>query len=121
MVGITGHDTEDSTFDPDAITPPITFGHWGTSKNGAGVLGSSDRTTTLGAALSPLVGAGVLGVTSVPGGVGVRGQADLADGIAVLAVSRDGTALAAQSQTAGGALIEARLAPPGQAAAFRGP
>src|SRR4051812_9482584 len=84
MPSVIGQDTTASGFDPGLANPAITFGVWGDSGSGTGVVGSSVQP-------APAAGAGVYGLNNAHGGLGVRGQADDADGVGAFGESAQGT------------------------------
>jgi hypothetical protein len=94
MPSITGQNTP-SGFDPGA-NPPIRFGVWGDSGDGAGVLGSSAKTGIGGPAGTP-GGAGVFGLNDEFRGLGVTGRANADTGIGVLGTSAAGTGVVGTS------------------------
>jgi cytoskeletal protein CcmA (bactofilin family) len=93
-----GKDQSGSGFDPGLAIPPITFGVWGDSGTGMGVVGTSSDP---GQAAGELGGPGVYGLNNAAGGLGVRGQADHQTGVAVLGSSTQGTGVAGRSQGTG--------------------
>jgi hypothetical protein len=98
MPSVIGQDTTASGFDPGLASPPMTFGVWGDSGNGTGVVGSSSAAAPAPAALG---GAGVYGLNNAAGGLGVRGQADHPSGTAVRGASAQGTGVAGYSEGTG--------------------
>jgi hypothetical protein len=100
MPSVIGQDTTASGFDPGLASPPVTFGVWGDSASGAGVVGSSSQPPSVDAPDQP-GGAGVYGVNNARRGVGVRGQADDPGGTGVLGTSAQGTGVAGQSDGGG--------------------
>jgi hypothetical protein len=94
MPSVTGQDVP-SGFDPGA-NPPIKFGVWGDSGDGAGVLGSSSKAGVGGAGGTP-GGAGVFGLNDEFRGLGVRGRANDDTGVGVLGTSDQGTGVVGTS------------------------
>jgi hypothetical protein len=100
MPSVIGQDSTASGFDPGLASPPMTFGVWGDSGNGTGLVGSSSRTPPADAPEAP-GGAGVHGINHARGGMGVRGQADDADGVGVLGTSAQGNGVSGLSEGRG--------------------
>ena len=97
MPSVIGQDQSASGFNP-----PITFGVWGDSGNGVGVVGSSSDPA---GTPNELGGAGVYGLNNARGGLGVRGQADHQTGLAVLGTSTQGTGVTGRSQGTGTGVV----------------
>jgi hypothetical protein len=102
MPSVIGQDTTASGYDPGLATPPMTFGVWGDSGNGTGVVGSSSNAAPAPATVG---GAGVYGLNNAAGGLGVRGEADHQTGTAVLGTSSQGTGVAGRSDGAGAGVV----------------
>ena len=100
MPSVTGQDNSARGFDPGLAKPQITFGVWGDSGNGAGIVGSSSRPASA-AAPARHDGAGVFGINNAQGGVGVWGQADQQLGIGVLGTSAEGIGVGGKSDGSG--------------------
>ncbi|MGH3901411.1 MAG: hypothetical protein ACRDTA_24790, partial [Pseudonocardiaceae bacterium] len=105
MPSVIGQDTAASGFDPGLANPPITFGVWGDSGNGDGVIGSSSQPASQAGPATEPGGAGVFGLNNTFSGVGVRGQANQETGLAVMGTSTQGTGVSGTS--AGGVGVTA--------------
>jgi hypothetical protein len=104
MPSVIGQDDTASGFDPGLAQPQITFGMWGDSGSGAGIVGSS-RPAFATAPARP-DGAGVIGINNARGGgLGVWGQSDHQMGIGVLGTSADGIGVGGQSDGSGAGVI----------------
>ncbi|WP_435592808.1 hypothetical protein [Nocardia sp. bgisy118] len=106
MTSLIGQDSTSSGFDPGLQNPQRTFGVWGDSGDGDGIIGSS------------ATGSGVFGHSVDANAAAIRGVS--LQGTAVDAVSSSGTAVHAQSGPAAGG-TEVILAGPSHSGDFRGP
>jgi hypothetical protein len=111
MPPVIGQNTS-SGFDTGA-NPPTTFGVWGDSGDGAGVIGSSSRPGAVSAAGATHGGAGVLGINDQFQGIGVQGRANADTGIGVLGFSERGTGVAGHSRGSGPGVAGVGTASPG--------
>ena len=100
MPSVIGQDNTASGFDPGLANPPITFGVWGDSGSGTGIVDSNSRPAS--AAAPPRAdGAAVFGINNVRGGLVVWGHADHQLGIGVLGTSAEGIGVGGESDGSG--------------------